>query len=273
MSQDVFLNIDAQPSDSISIISERLESRSQSGQFAKFRDNYFSLMNLNPNAKILELGAGTGVIGRAYIRQNPFNGIYVVSDLSNQLIKTGKEIALNEGLDKLMDFKVINAMSKNEIETNGFDAVIMHTLISHVPDPKTVLKNAVYGTKSKGIVVIFDADYASLQIISGDKELDESVNLAIKKGCVAQPTVMREVPHIAANLNLKLLNNRSDLLFEVGDSEFFISMGKALSSAIVKAGILNKTTADEWIKKLEDAISKNVFFGMCPFISYIYEVK
>ena len=64
---DVFLNIDEQPEESISIISERLEEKSQTGQFASFRNEYFSLMNLNNNASILELGGGTGVIGRAYI--------------------------------------------------------------------------------------------------------------------------------------------------------------------------------------------------------------
>ena len=66
--------------------------------------------------------------------------------------------------------------------------------------------------------------------------------------------------------------NNSNLLFEAGNSEFFISMGKALSSAVVIANQLEKKIADNWIKKLENAIIENVFFGMCPFITYIYEV-
>ena len=35
---------------------------------------------------------------------------------------------------------------------------------------------------------------------------------------------------------------------------------------------LEKKIADNWIKKLENAILENVFFGMCPFITYIYEI-
>ena len=49
-------------------------------------------------------------------------------------------------------------------------------------------------------------------------------------------------------------------------------MGKALSTAVVKAKQLEKKVADNWIKKLENAILENVFFGMCPFITYIYEI-
>ena len=269
---DVFLNIDEQPEESISIISERLEVRSQTGQFASFRNEYFSLMNLNNNASILELGGGTGVIGRAYIKETNFNGKYVVSDLSEQLLKFGKELAIKNKVDHLLDFKMIDAMASKTNNELFYDAVIMHTLVSHVPEPKIVLNNAKEYLKKGGIIVIFDADYETLLISSGDKNLDKIVNSAIKKGCVAQPKVMRKIPKIAMDLNLKLINSNSNLLFEAGNSEFFISMGKALSSAVVKANQLEKKIADNWIKKLENSIIENVFFGMCPFITYIYEV-
>ena len=139
---DVFLDIDKQPEDSISIISERLEERSQTGQFASFRNEYFSLMNLNNNASILELGGGTGVIGRAYIKETNFNGKYVVSDLSEQLLKFGKDLAIKDKMDHLLDFKMIDAMSSKTNNELFYDAVIMHTLVSHVPEPKIVLNNA-----------------------------------------------------------------------------------------------------------------------------------
>ena len=38
---DVFLDIDGQPNESLSIISERLEARSLSGQFLEFTKKYF----------------------------------------------------------------------------------------------------------------------------------------------------------------------------------------------------------------------------------------
>ena len=69
---DVFLNIDEQPEDSVSMISERLEDRSFKGQFSDFTKEYFELLDYDENSRILELGGGTGVIGRNFIEYRNF---------------------------------------------------------------------------------------------------------------------------------------------------------------------------------------------------------
>ena len=35
---------------------------------------------------------------------------------------------------------------------------------------------------------------------------------------------------------------------------------------------LDEITAKEWITKLEKSMEEKTFFGMCPYITYIYEV-
>ena len=269
---DVFLSIDNQPKESLSIISERLEMRSLKGQFAEFTNQYFSLLDFDNNSKILELGGGTGVIGRNFIKFNDFKGKYVVSDLSKELLNYGSKKAKKLKLNTNLEFKQIDAMSDKLIKDDLYDAVIMHTLVSHVPNPALVIENAKKYLKKNGKMVIFDADYETLLIASGNKELDEIVNKAIKKGCVAQPKVMRIVPKIGKKLGLKLLNFKSNLLFEAGSADFFYGMGKALSTAVVKSNQLDDNVAKKWIKEIEKAMSENTFFGMCPYITYIYEV-
>ena len=71
-----------------------------------------------------------------------------------------------------MDFIIIDAMKSDQIKKSFYDAVILHTLVSHVPNPQIVIRNSVGATKKGGLIVIFDADYASLQISSGDQDLD-----------------------------------------------------------------------------------------------------
>ena len=43
-----------------------------------------------------------------------------------------------------------------------FDAVVAHTLVSHVRDPRTVLAEAARVVRPGGWVAVFDGDYASL---------------------------------------------------------------------------------------------------------------
>ena len=269
---DVFLSIDNQPKESLSIISERLEMRSLKGQFAEFTKEYFSLLDFDHDSKILELGGGTGVIGRNFIEFNEFKGKYVVSDLSRELLNYGLNKAKKLKLDTYLEFKQIDAMSDKISEVDTYDVVIMHTLVSHVTNPALVVKNAKKYLKKTGKMIIFDADYETLFMASGNKDLDEIVNKAIKKGCVAQPKVMRDIPKIAKNLDLKLLNFKSNLLFEAGSADFFYGMGKALSSAVVKSDQLDESVATKWISAVEKAISEETFFGMCPYITYIYDL-
>ena len=269
---DVFLDIDGQPNESLSIISGRLEARSLSGQFLEFTKKYFDMIEVDNRTNILELGGGTGVIGRNFIEYKNFRGKYTVSDLSAKLLEYGQKKAKKFNLNKVLHFEQIDAMANKISYKNKYDIVIMHTLISHVTDPKIVLTNAVRYLKKSGKIIIFDADYETLLISSGDKKLDEIVNNAIKKGCVAQPKVMREIPKIAKDLDLNFLNYQANLLFEAGDAEFFYGMGIALSTAVVKSKQLNEITAKEWISKLEESMEEKTFFGMCPYITYIYEV-
>ena len=114
--------------------------------------------------------------------------------------------------------------------------------------------------KKSGKIIIFDADYETLLMSSGDKKLDDIVNNAIKKGCVAQPKVMREIPKIAKDLDLNFLNYQANLLFEAGEADFY-GMGKALSTAVVKSEQLDEITAKEWISKLEKSMEEKTFFG------------
>ena len=65
-----------------------------------------------------------------------------------------------------------DAMAYKISNENKYDIVIMHTLISHVTEPKIVLTNAMKYIKKSGKIIIFDADYETLLMSSGDKKLD-----------------------------------------------------------------------------------------------------
>ena len=111
MANDVFMNVDALPEGNIEVVAERLELRAEIESFARMRDQYFDAMALPPDARILELGGGTGPVGRAYVRRGAFSGCYVVSDLSQSLIDIGAAKAETEGLAGHMEFRVVDALT------------------------------------------------------------------------------------------------------------------------------------------------------------------
>ncbi|MGE3907293.1 MAG: methyltransferase domain-containing protein [Reyranellaceae bacterium] len=270
MANDIFSNIDGLPSEGIQMLADRLDMRSQMPGFAKMRDDYFGLMDLQPNARILELGAGTGAIGRAYAKRQGFSGCYVVSDLSRSLIEYAERKAFEEGIADRMEFKVANAMTGQGIGAEQYDAVILHTILSHVPDPGSVLKTAVSATTNGGIIAVFDADYEGLVIVSGDEDLDSTVMSALRQSALAQPKVMRKVPSLAVALDLERKHLVPTLLAEAGESEFFIGLAQAVCNTVMAQGNLHRDTGEKWLAALETAVANGSFFGMCPYLTYVY---
>ncbi|MBX3506895.1 MAG: methyltransferase domain-containing protein [Parvibaculum sp.] len=270
MANDIFSNIDGLPTENIQMLADRLDTRSQMPGFAKMRDDYFGLMNLRPNARILELGAGTGVIGRAYAKREGFSGCYVVSDLSRSLIKYAEKKASEEGVADRMEFKVANAMTGQGIGEEQYDAVILHTILSHVPDPDGVLRTAVSATTNGGIIAVFDADYEGLVIASGDEDLDSTVMSAVQQTACAQPRVMRKVPSLAVALDLRREHFVPTLLAEAGESEFFMGLAQAVCNVVIAQGGLHRETGEAWLAALKTAVANRSFFGMCPYFTYVY---
>lgn len=63
-------------------------------------------------------------------------------------------------MDQHIEFRVGDVHGLGFADAS-FDAVIAHTLLSHVTDPLAVLKEAARLVQLEGPVVIFDGDYAS----------------------------------------------------------------------------------------------------------------
>ena len=66
----------------------------------------------------------------------------------------------------------------------SFDAVIAHTVLSHVSDPFAVLEEAARVVRPGGVVAVFDGDYASLTFGCSDPRLGEAVEAALHRAAL-----------------------------------------------------------------------------------------
>ena len=68
-----------------------------------------------------------------------------------------------------------------------FDAVIAHTLLSHVADPLTVLRQTKHLLAPEGRLVVFDGDYASLTFTTDDPDHGRASDEGIIGALVGHP--------------------------------------------------------------------------------------
>jgi ubiquinone/menaquinone biosynthesis C-methylase UbiE len=107
------------------------------------------------------VGSGTGVVPRFVAARPAFTGSIVAIDQSPYLVETARRIAGEAGVGNRIRFEVGDAQGL-DVPDASFDAVIAHTLISHVGNPRAVLAEARRVVRPGGIVGIFDGDYASM---------------------------------------------------------------------------------------------------------------
>ena len=166
----------------LQVVVTRLETRGKHPRFVKILQQYLDAMDIDAAGTVLDIGCGTGVVSRGIAGRPGFTGRITGIDLSPALIATGARLAAEEGVAARITFRVGDTRGL-DLADGAFDAVIAHTLLSHVSDPLAVVKEIARVTRPGGMIGIFDADFASITFGNADpvkgKVCDEALTAAI----------------------------------------------------------------------------------------------
>ena len=158
---DMYRITDRLDDDTLAALVARLPSRGKHPRFAEMMSDYFSAMQVHSAKRVLDLGCGTGVATRAIAGAPGFSGHVTGIDVSPYLTAEAQRLAAQEGLGDKVEFRVGDSQQL-ALPEQSFDVAVAHTLVSHVPDPLSVLKELRRVVRPGGFIGVFDGDYASL---------------------------------------------------------------------------------------------------------------
>jgi ubiquinone/menaquinone biosynthesis C-methylase UbiE len=252
----------------LEVMVTRLEARGKHPFFQKALTEYLDAMNIDAADTVLDMGSGTGVAARRIARRSDFAGKVTGVDLSPYLTRTAARLADEEGLAERIEFRTGDSRSLDLV--NGtFDAVIAHTLVSHVDDPITVLKEAARVVRPGGMVGIFDGDFASMTFTLPDTEKTRQYDEAIINGIVTSPRAMRMMPRLLREAGLQMVRVFPYVMADVGKADFWLSGVESFRKLAPKSGALTDEEAEQWFNSLARDSEEEVFFGACNFYSYV----
>ncbi len=267
-SNDIFQAINDLPTETISKIIDRLEFRGKDPAFVRMREAYFDRMQLGSRNRILDLGCGTGVATRALACRSEFHGKIVGVDFSKALIDAANDMATKEGLTRRIEFRVGDSHALEDVD-NSYNAVLAHTLVSHVTNPKATLAGAARVVAPGGILAIFDGDYASLTFGAGDAELNAKIVSGIFDAVVGNPYVMRELPVLLREQGMKILDFIPAVHAEAGQGSFFLNLAESYIPMAVNAGTIAGSVGSDWLSTQRAASERREFFGACNYYAYL----
>jgi ubiquinone/menaquinone biosynthesis C-methylase UbiE len=250
---DLFSKTDQLDAAALEAMVVRFEARGKHPAFANMLSEYLDAMQIAPAATVLDVGCGTGLVARAIARHSGFSGSVAGIDLSPHLVAAAKRLAAEEGIGARIAFQHGDARQLPFADAT-FDAVVAHTLISHVPAPLAVLKEAARVLKPGSTLAVFDGDYASLTFDQPDEARAKADDAALVAAVVANPRVMGQMPR---------------LLREAGTANFWLSGIETFRHLLPRAGAMNVVAADAWARRLRAQSDDGVFFGRCNYHAFL----
>jgi 2-polyprenyl-3-methyl-5-hydroxy-6-metoxy-1,4-benzoquinol methylase len=256
----------------LAVMAARLENRAKHPFFRGVITDYIGALDLQPIARVIEIGCGTGVASRRLAAAPGFRGKIIATDMSPYLIEIAQRHAKEEGVDARITFEVSGAANLRA-ENGGCDLVIAHTLLSHASDPVAVLAESARVLRPGGQLLIFDRDFAS-SALSLDSATAAKIDIAdIARAFAAQPFIMRQLPKLLAEAGFAIEAHRSYVIADVGHAEFFAENLSTWRRLLPVSGVVNKNDADALMDGLDAASNAGTLFWANNFYTYIARKK
>jgi SAM-dependent methyltransferase len=268
--RDAMQFVNEQDSATIERFVKRLELRGRDPTFVGYRDAYLDLVELPADASVLDLGCGTGVVARAIAASPGFAGRVTGIDQSRDFIDVAQRLADEEGVADRVELAVgdVHAL---DLPDASFDAVVAHTLISHVRDPLAVLAEAARVLRPGGAVAVFDGDYTSLTFGCSDPELGIVMETAVQSTIMSTPRVMRDLPRFLPEAGLRLVASQAHVYAEAGSGGFMLNLAETYGPLAASAGAVSGAQVDEWLADQRRSAEDGTFFAACNYYAYIAE--
>jgi len=265
---DVYRITDKLDDATLDVLVTRLEARGKHPRFAEMMREYLEAMGIDSVRSVLDLGCGTGVAARAIARRPGFSGRVTGIDRSPHLIGIATHLAHEDGVGGRVEFRAGDSHTL-ELRDAEFDAVVAHTLFSHLDDPRSVLREIARVLKPGGKVGIFDGDFASLTFATDDPAEGKAADEAIISAIVTNPRVMRQMPQLLREAGLQLIAAFPYVVAEMGRADYWDPAIKSFVRLLPKAGAMTESQAAEWAAAMFRRSDQGTFFGASNFYGYV----
>jgi ubiquinone/menaquinone biosynthesis C-methylase UbiE len=265
---DVYRITDQLDDATLDVLTARLEARGKHPRFETMMREYLDAMAIDSAQCVLDLGCGTGVVARTIARRPPFAGRVVGVDRSPHLVAAASRLAGEEGISERVAFRTGDSHTL-ELRDMEFDAVVAHTLFSHLEDPRSVLTEIVRVLQPGGKVGIFDGDYASMTFASDDPAVGKATDEMIINAIVTNPRVMRQMPQLLQEAGLGLTAAFAYIVADIGRADFWDGSVKSLIRLLPKAGAMTESQAEAWAAAMLARSEQGTFFGASNYYGFV----
>jgi len=260
---DPFQDVDAAGDTFVELIVTGLENRAAEDQMILVIEAYLDDIKWPEDGLHVEVGAGTGAVTRR-MAARAGNGKAIGIDPSPGLISKAVELARDQ---HNCHFEVGDG-AQLRFKANSVDSIVMHTVLSHVPEPLTLLEEAMRVLKPGGFLVVCDADFEKTTLGNYRGDPLNACAECFVENFVTQPYLTAQIRGLAETTGFEVQHFRvvSRVITNGDGGLLWVAMSGNL---MVERGLLGRALADAMVDEYKHRRDSGTLYASQPFSTTI----
>jgi len=241
-----------------------LELRAADSQQQAMLQAYLAGVEFPAGGAVLDVGCGTGVVSRV-LAQLPGIGRVVGVDPSPVFLATARELSAQEA-----GLSFLEADGRDlPFEDGSFAAVVFHTTLSHVPAPEKALAEAFRVLSPDGRLVIFDGNYTTTTLASGEHDPLQTCADAAMAALVHDRWLIPRLPALLGAAGFQILRQQSFGFVGTTSPDYMLTFADRGADVMAASGLIGEELAAALKAEARRRVAAGRFFGHIAYASLI----
>jgi SAM-dependent methyltransferase len=253
---DPWRNIDGRPH--AAQLAAVLETRGRTASQTRLRRRFLRFVPIRGGDAVLEVGCGTGVVVRDLVTLVTPRGRVVGVDRSRHLLSVARRLQPARTPGARVVLREAEA-ARLPFRTARFDVALGITVILHVTDPLTVVREMARVTRPGGRVGLQDQDFGLVGAAHPDQELTERILRGVAARVYAEPHSGRRLPALLREAGLDEVRLLTDVYQDTTLEPFSKAFLERRAENAVRFGLVRPRQAQEWLDGFTGLAAQGAF--------------
>jgi SAM-dependent methyltransferase len=260
---DPFQNVSGAGAETIGLIIEALEARASDPQMMPIIDAYLRALDWPEGGLLMEVGSGTGGISRR-IAAHYAAGRVLGVEPSPDLVAEARRRAGGIGNLRFL----VGSGAALEQGDASVDIVLMHTVLSHVPQPEALLVEALRVLRPGGQLVVCDADFSKLALGNTAGDPLEACAVCIREHFVTNAWLTAGLRRSVAAVGFDVVafDVANRIVLEGEGGRAWVRMA---TSYLTGAGVIGADLGQALLQEYQRRSDAGTLYGFQPFATLI----